>query len=102
MLDELLQPPSDDDLRKFANGTSGIQWYRNIAEELLARREADRWIPVSEWLPKFDKNVLVISKNGLQWVAAIDKKLGWLDNIEGYIDNDVTHWRPLPESPESP
>jgi hypothetical protein len=101
MIDELLKPASDDDLRKFANGDSGIQWYRNIAAELLRRREADRWIPVSKRLPETNENVLVISKKGSQWVAAIDKELGWMDNIEGYIDNDITHWRNLPEPPEA-
>ena len=98
---------SDEDLKQFVNEQCDARalYYSDeiklMATELLRRREADRWIPVGEKLPEFNENVLVISKKGSQWVAAIDKELGWMDNIEGYIDNDITHWRNLPEPPEA-
>jgi len=103
MIDELLKPASDDDLRKFANGDSGIQWYRNIAAELLRRREADRWILNDERTPEVDEIV--------QWTHK-----SWKRVKEGYL-TDTAHlkvwggeyasvpkgamWKPMPEPPES-
>jgi hypothetical protein len=75
----------------------------DMAAELLRRRESDRWIPVSERLPNECEECLLLNKNKSQFVGWLDESslLMWFDTIEGYVSDDITHWRPLPEPPES-
>lgn len=55
------------------------------------RREAQRWIPVSERLPK---------ENGTYWICDKYGDVTDLSFIDGeFVWNDVTHWMPLPTAP---
>ena len=66
-------------------------------EELKARREADRWIPVSERLPDNDDFVLVCD-NLEMFVAWFSEEHGWC-SFDGNFDENtpIIAWKPLPE-----
>lgn len=75
-----------------------------IAAELLRRREMDRWIPVSERLPKIDKRVLIYD-SGSTYIDNLYENIAfgtkeWAGVEVGTLTH-VTHWRPLPEPPEA-
>jgi hypothetical protein len=85
---------------------------KQIARELLAARERERWIPVSERLPEDAKDVLVLAHwerkdnrgivDSLAHVAWLDGDGYWYINSQTMLRRDaVTHWRPLPPSPEA-
>ena len=70
-------------------------------EELAKRREADRWISVSERLPENDDYVLAYDNSDM-FVAWFSGKTGWhsSDNrFDKYIP--IIAWKPLPEPYES-
>lgn len=63
-------------------------------EELAERREADRWIPVTERLPDKNGNYLVLLNNGEMTTDIFDEEELFM-GFWGYM----THWRPLPPKP---
>ena len=68
---------------------------------IIARLEAaQRWIPVSERLPKKTDTVLVLA-GGVRVIATYHNKNKWelLWRISSEIYG-VTHWMPLPKLPE--
>jgi hypothetical protein len=85
-----------------------VEWCKSISEdrsakklakfagELLSRREADRWIPVSEKLP--DEGIVVLC-----FLSVDSSPCMVTDSIRNgewkYFD-EITHWRPLPPAPE--
>ena len=68
----------------------------DLLEELKARREADRWIPVSERLPeKGNTSYLVTVDYGNGNICSCQR---FFFNAEiGWNDDCVTAWRPLPK-----
>lgn len=68
-----------------------IKWL----EELKARREADRWIPVSERKPDKEGKCIVFTNYG---DVTMDS---FVDGIFVCNLGNVTHWKPLPKAPES-
>lgn len=64
--------------------------------ELQERREADRWIPVSERLPDKNGNYLVCLNNGEITTDIFDEEELFM-GFWGYM----TAWKPLPKPYES-
>lgn len=64
-------------------------------EELQERREADRWIPVSERLPDKEGKCFVFTDYG---DVTMDS---FVDGMFVCNLGNVTHWKPLPKAPES-
>jgi hypothetical protein len=81
--------------------------------ELSVLKEADRWIPMSERLPEYmhKEEETGLWSDEVEFFDGKDIYIGYLSekysswmNKEETIDfslDDVTHWRPLPELPES-
>ena len=69
--------------------------------ELKERREADRWIPISERLPKTPVNVLVqLSTDYITTGHCLNKSI-WIVKDRPKGTETVTHWKPLPKPYES-
>jgi len=89
-----------DDLKKIIEERNECLQLADWLEELKARREADRWIPVSERLPDKDEYYLVVVNSGqpLQLISFYEAKY---KRFNVGIFDKVTHWRPIPEYKES-
>ena len=86
-------------------------WNTRPIEDALNKRIAEletaqRWIPVSERLPE-DRVTILAAFNNREILTAKYYKyyegFGSVENywrIEGWHSGNVTHWMPLPESPE--
>lgn len=78
-------------------------------EELKERREADRWIPVSEKLPDEYGNYLVFTSDNDIDIGTFNPRFddSWsLCDANGFYwarqkGIKITHWKPLPKAPES-
>lgn len=69
-----------------------------IIAELRELQSANRWRPVAEGLPEDNVNVLVW--DGERACKAFRRHGSWLgDGL--YLSRKITHWRPLPDPPES-
>lgn len=74
----------------------------NWLEELQERREADRWIPVSERLPEDFCVVLVYCPQFDNIYRVFREGDAWHQfSTSDVLMQAVTHWRPLPKAPES-
>ena len=84
--------------------------YASAEHCMLVIKEApavNRWIPCSERLPEFEREVLVYVKgnfdNSIPFIttAYINSDCDWQSDYDGeVIDSKITHWMPLPEPPE--
>lgn len=79
------------------------------AEEIAVLQERQRWIPVTERLPEITGLVLVIvsgkPRKNVELIDALElgeyADDGWcLESWPEWTDANVTHWMPLPETPE--
>ena len=68
---------------------------------------ADRWIPVSERLPEYNRQVIVYSpKMGVAAICKLEEfdslaiGLAWTGINMGLAFHAVTHWMPMPALPE--
>jgi hypothetical protein len=92
---------------------AGKEWERqrdesNAREHELETRIAEleaerRWIPVSERLPllRDGKAVLVYTKSGEIYSGLYLGNNEWTGLLHDFREGDVTHWMPLPETPEN-
>lgn len=64
--------------------------------ELQERREADRWIPVSERLPKSGNKAYLVTVDYGLGVTTSCQRFFFNDEI-GWNDDSVIAWKPLPE-----
>ena len=60
------------------------------------------WIPATDRLPPFGKNVLACSNLAVTYfVAYVSPQDGkWHEAFGGMAVQHITHWMPLPEMPE--
>jgi hypothetical protein len=82
-----------------------------LQQRIAELEAAQRWIPVEERLPEFNKVVAVIDMSDKDshlcnvYETAIlvevrgDTRFGFIGH-SGWDSSDVTHWMPLPELPE--
>jgi hypothetical protein len=77
----------------------------NLTARIAELEEKQRWIPVSERLPRDGEYVLAAFTDTIltatyhrQWTGFVGLD-DWLD-IEGRHSGTPTHWMPLPEPPE--
>ena len=89
-----------DQLNEQSNCLECANEHQQLAEwltELQERREADRWIPVSERLPDNDDFVLVYD-NLEMFVAWFSEEHGWC-SFDGNFDENtpIIAWKPLPK-----
>lgn len=78
------------------------QAYKNGRED--GKKDAVKWIPVSERLPEADKQVLVFTAHANVKVARCNfykngTEVNWATN-DGLGERAITHWMPLPEPPK--
>ena len=78
--------------------------WRDVAEQIADNLIANgvtiqRWIPVTERLPKAYTDVLAYRKSGCEVECCIDIHSNfWLKDPTS--EHIVTHWMPLPEAPK--
>lgn len=95
------------DLYELTHERTGCAEY--FADYLIANGvTVQKWIPVTERLPKGEDEVLMSTEHGGQVVGYYDSKrrewLSWSDEYSEYYSlcgtmGEVTHWMPLPEPP---
>jgi hypothetical protein len=97
-----------DELRGFCHGKTETVYTRAV-DEIERLREAARWIPVGERLPKVGDCVIVrhmrkCGKDGHLAEAVCEAEFYHLsDRMIGFAgqycdDLKVTHWRPMPDA----
>lgn len=65
-------------------------------------RRPDNWIPVTERLPEYPRDVLIWKKNAGTYIGYynnLDEFKCWMMDAGKKVTN-VTHWMPLPEPPK--
>ncbi|WP_419506009.1 DUF551 domain-containing protein [Dysosmobacter sp.] len=94
---------------RIANQNTNIEALQQEIEKL--RGQVPRWIPVAERLPSGDNQVLVVvsgkPKENITLAGAVELATlysdGWcLETWPEWTGAEVTHWMPIPETPEPP
>ena len=79
-----------------------VETYNEAVEYAISHLEADRWIPVSERLPEDFCVVLVYCPQFDNIYRVFREGGAWHQfSPSDVLMQAVTHWRPLPKSPES-
>lgn len=77
---------------------------KRYADEVMALRERQRWIPVTERLPAEGERVLAASEGVFSGEAYLSCEGVWMRSYGvvwvSLVDMPVTHWMPLPYKPE--
>lgn len=71
----------------------------DLQNELRKTREAQRWIPVTERLPKH-MGRYICNVRSFAFPGTFYQKEVVFDHGEWMGLNDITHWMPLPEPPK--
>jgi len=82
---------------QLADWLNELKVLREKIQTLLKKQEADKWIPVTERLPKKQTKVLVVDFGEVD-TAYINSEGRWMD-FYGDKLKDVTAWRLLPKPP---
>lgn len=97
----LKSAPADADILKTLASSPVIY---STGEETIIPLMPDRWIPVTERLPKYFEQVLVHVPGDKPFTTVHEVHLRkdglWDRGLYRYDKEDVTHWMPLPEPPK--
>jgi len=72
---------------------------KSLELQITALQAYRPWIPVSERLPGKRVDVLTYRENGYCKVLRFETDGKWYDSYNEW-ENNVTHWKPLPEIPK--
>ena len=72
----------------------------SLESENARLKDAQRWIPVSERLPEAYEKVIALAKDCMNVDWVLPKELREVGKGAFARLYNVTHWMPLPESPE--
>jgi hypothetical protein len=102
--DRMIQDPNGSWHHQFRFKIGDKDWgvSKELPEELVASCvERQKWIPVTERLPKRNAEVLVCDTR--EDYVSIWEHIGdglWFGNEVIWATEDITHWMPLPEPPK--
>lgn len=92
----------DRDPQNYVTNLCGSCYLCEQAADALEQleKQVQKWIPVTERLPKAYERVMVATERGDVLMDCISKRYGkWcMEHFD--IDTMVTHWMPLPEPPK--
>lgn len=81
-----------------------VERCKRYADEIMALREKQQWISVTERLPAEGMRVLAASEGVFSGEAYLSCKGVWMRAYDvvwvPLVDMPVTHWMPLPYKPE--
>ena len=63
-------------------------------------KEQTTWISVKDRLPEMYVNVLVYTECKNTFIVSMDYTEKWEDDYGYYLEENVTHWMPLPKPPK--
>lgn len=70
-----------------------------VARALLARLDADRWIPCTERMPDVRDVLAVVVTDKFTRILPLQYRSGGIGFVLGIERSEVTHWRLLPAPP---
>lgn len=77
---------------------------KRYADEIMALREKQQWIPVTERLPAEGMRVLAATEGVFSGEAYLSCEGVWMRSYGvvwvSLVDMPVTHWMPTPDAPE--
>ena len=85
---------------KFSKNAEIIDLVMRAAEAIEELQAAQKWIPVTEKLPKRRKWVLCRCVANIYEVLKYENAEWYHDPAHVYMFDFVTHWMPLPEPPK--
>ena len=91
-----------DKIREHYNKAVG---YSLAADEAIDFPSSDvqpvtYWISIKEQIPEEDESVLICTFTGARYVATRFDNRFFVGATASFVEEDVTHWMPLPEPPK--